>query len=212
MRLYLSSSELGNHPERLVSLAGKGSRLAVIMNALDNFPDHRERCFRAEKEALEALGFRVEELDLRTYFGAPDRLPAVLERTDVLWINGGNTFLLRRAMVLSGFDRIVRELLAADRLVYAGFSAGVCAAAPSLRGIEFLDEPYDVIEGYPREPVWEGLGLIDYYVAVHYRSGSPEVEPIQRTVRYYREHGMPYVALRDGEVLVVHGDETELVR
>ena len=110
------------------------------------------------------------------------------------------------------FDSLVRPLLSADRLVYGGFSAGVCVATPSLRGIEFLDEPFELAEGYPRQPIWEGLGLIDYHVAVHYRPGHPEVEPIQRTVRYFREHGMPYVALRDGEVIVVKGNDSELIR
>jgi dipeptidase E len=204
--------DLGNHPARLVGLAGRGARLAVILNALDNFPEQREHFLGSARQALEALGFRVDELDLRRYFGAPERLAPVLERTDGVWVNGGNTFLLRRAMSLSGFDSLLRPLLQADRLVYAGFSAGVCAATPSLRGIEFLDEPCDVSEGYPREPIWEGLGLIDYHVAVHYRPGRPDVEPIQRTVRYFREHGMPYVALRDGEVILVKGNESELVR
>jgi dipeptidase E len=212
MRLYLSSMVLGDHPEQLVDLAGAGARLAVIMNALDNFPDQRERYFGVSQQEFEALGFGVEELDLRAYFGTPERLAPVLERTDVVWVNGGNTFLLRRAMALSGFDSLVRPLLSADRLVYGGFSAGVCVATPSLRGIEFLDDPLELAEGYPRQPIWEGLGLIDYHVAVHYRPGPPDVEPIQRTVRYFREHGMPYVALRDGEVIVVRGNESELIR
>jgi dipeptidase E len=211
MRLYLSSSELGNHPERLVSLAGARSRAAVIMNALDNFPHERERWFAGQKEALQNLGFIVGELDLREYFGAPGELARALDDKGLMWINGGNTFLLRRAMSRSGFDAIVRQLLGADRLVYAGFSAGVCCAAPSLHGIEFLDDPHALAEGYSPEPIWQGLGLIDYHIAVHYRPGDPEVEPIQRTVRYFREHGMRYVALRDGEVLVQEAGNTELV-
>jgi len=197
VRLYLSSSELGHRPQALVALAGHGARVALIMNALDTFAEERERCLGTGKQALEALGFRVEELDLRTCFGAPDRLAQALESKELLWVNGGNTFVLRRAMSQSGFDALVRERVAADGLVYAGFSAGVCCAAPSLRGVELLDEP-------PPDPMWEGLGLIDYYVAVHH--------PIQGVVGYYREHAMPYVALRDGEVLVVEGDRTQLVR
>jgi dipeptidase E len=47
----------------------------------------------------------------------------------VLWINGGNAFLLRRAMRQSGFDSLIHEFLQGDRFVYAGFSAAVCCAA-----------------------------------------------------------------------------------
>lgn len=202
MRLYLSSMDLGAHPEHLVSLAGRGVRARVVMNALDDFPDERRHFLGVGTQALQDLGFIADELDLRTCFDAPDRLAQSLEDAGLIWVNGGNTFLLRRAMARSGFGDVVRALLDRDLLAYGGFSAGVCAVTPSLRGIEFLDDP-DV------SPIWEGLGLIDYYVAVHYRTGDDE--PIQRTVRYYREHGMPYVALRDGEVIVVESSRTELI-
>jgi dipeptidase E len=202
--------DLGAHPERLVSLAGRGARAAIVMNALDNFPQEREHSFSVGKQTLEDLGFIAHELDLRTYFDAPGRLAQAVESTGLIWVNGGNTFLLRRAMVRSGFDAVVRALLDLDQLVYGGFSAGVCSIAPSLRGIEFLDDPAALAEGYSPEAIWTGAGLIDYHVAVHYRTG--EDEPIQRTVRYYREHNMPYVALRDDEVIVVEGGRTELIR
>jgi len=207
MRLYLSSMDLGSHPERLVSLAGRGARATIVMNALDNFPEERRHFLSAGQQALEHLGFIADELDLRTCFDSPGRLAQCLERSGLIWVNGGNTFLLRRAMARSGFDSVVRILLERDQLVYGGFSAGVCAVTPSLRGIEFLDDPSAIAPGYSPEPVWDGVGLIDYHVAVHYRTGDDE--PIQRTVRYYREHGMPYVALRDGEVIVVDSDRTE---
>jgi dipeptidase E len=202
MRLYLSSMDLGAQPERLVRLAGRGARAMIVMNALDDFPDERRHFFSVGKEALQSLGFTADELDLRTCFDAPGRLARSLESAGLIWVNGGNTFVLRRAMARSGFDSVVRALLDRDELVYGGFSAGVCAIAPSLRGIEFLDDP-------GAEPLWEGLGLIEYHVAVHYRTGDDE--PIRKTVRYYREHEMPYVALRDGEIIVVDGSTTELI-
>jgi dipeptidase E len=209
MRLYLSSMDLGSCPERLVSLAGRGARATIIMNALDNFPDERRHFLSTGKRGLQHLGFIADELDLRTCFDAPGRLAQTLERSGLLWVNGGNTFLLRRAMVRSGFDSVVRGLLDRDQLVYGGFSAGVCAVAPSLHGIEFLDDPGALAPGYSPEPVWDGVRLIEYHVAVHYRTGDEE--PIQKTVRYYREHAMPYVALRDGEVIVVDGGGTEMI-
>jgi dipeptidase E len=202
MRLYLSSMIYGNHPERLVALAGHGSHVAVVMNALDNVPDERAHFLAVSKRDLEQLGFVANELDLRDYVDAPGRLAQALESTGLIWVNGGNTFLLRHAMVRSGFDEVLRALLDIDQLVYGGFSAGVCAITPSLRGIEYLDEPL--------EPAWDGAAIIDYYVAVHFRTGAHE--PIQQTVQYYRKNNLPYVALRDGEVLIVDADRTELVR
>jgi len=210
MRLYLSSMDFGTHPERLVALAGRGSHTAIIMNALDNLPEERAHFLANGTRALERLGFVANELDLRDYRDAPGRLAQALESTGLIWVNGGNTFLLRRAMVRSGFDQVLRALLDIDQLVYGGFSAGVCAITPSLRGIEFLDDPHALADGYSPEPIWDGAAVINYYVAVHFRTGAHE--PIQQTVQYYRQHNLPYVALRDGQALIVHADRTELVR
>jgi dipeptidase E len=160
---------------------------------------------------MKRLGFPAEELDLRDYFGAPDDLAAALEDKGLLWINGGNAFLLRRAMRQSGFDAVIHDLLEADRLVYAGFSAAACCAGPTLRGIEIVDDPAVEAEGYAPETIWDGLGLIDRSVAVHFRSDHPESVPIEQTVLYYQRQGMPYVALRDGQALVVDGPDMEVV-
>jgi dipeptidase E len=65
MRLYLSSFKLGNQPARLVSLVGRGKRVALIMNALDNGQEARDKWLASQMEALHQLGFVVEELDLR---------------------------------------------------------------------------------------------------------------------------------------------------
>ncbi len=98
MRLYLSSFELGNRPQRLVALASPRTHASVVVNALDNFPCVRGEWLASQRQALERLGFVVEELDLRNYFGCPERLGAALQGKGLIWINGGNAFVLRRAM------------------------------------------------------------------------------------------------------------------
>jgi dipeptidase E len=211
VRLYLSSFKMGNCPERLVSLAGSGARAALILNALDNFPHAREEWLSMQSEALKCLGFVPYELDLREYFGMADRLARALESATMLWINGGNAFLLRRAMRQSGFDRVIGDLLTSNRIVYAGFSAGVCCAAPTLRGVEFVDDPAAAPEGYMSETVWEGLELVDYNIAVHHQSDHSDSERIEKAVGYYQQHNMPYVPLRDGQAIVVDGEKTEVV-
>jgi dipeptidase E len=211
VRLYLSSLNLGNHPERLVALAPPRTRAVIIVNALDNFPHERAECLASQHDALEHIGFVSEELDLRNYFGYPERLAPALARSGLIWINGGNTFLLRRAMRQSGFDSAARALLASDEIVYAGFSAAACCAAPTLRGIELVDEPSATAQGYMIETIWEGLGLIDYSIAVHYGSEDGQGTAIERAIEYWKSQNMPYITLRDGEALVVDGDRPEVV-
>jgi dipeptidase E len=184
----------------------------IVVNALDNAPPAREEWLASQIEDLESIGFAPEELDLRKYFRCPERLAGALEGRGLVWINGGNTFLLRRAMRQSGFDSAVHALLTSDEIVYAGFSAAACCAAPTLRGIEFVDDPHADAEGYMIETLWDGLGLIDHCTAVHYKSSGAPGEGIDRAIAYWESQNIAYLTLRDGEAIVVDNDKTEVLK
>lgn len=87
-----------------------------------------------------------------------------LARYDALWVRGGNVFVLRYAMHRSAGDALITDVLAADTLLYAGYSAGPCVLAPSLRGLEAVDDPAAVALNYGGEPIWDGLGALDYSI------------------------------------------------
>jgi dipeptidase E len=210
MRLYLSSYDLGNDPDALLTLTGTARRAAVILNALDNRPDARAHWGKDQTDKLVRLGCEARELDLRDHFGATESLDKILRDTDLVWINGGNTFILRRAMRQSGFDALIKGALARDAIVYAGFSAGTVIAFDSLRGLELVDDPNEVPAGYPMDTVWDGLGLIPFAIAVHFKSGHRESDLVDRTVAFYRANRIPYRTLRDGEALVIDGDSEKV--
>jgi dipeptidase E len=213
MRLYLSSFGIGHRPEVLKSLLRGGTRAAVILNAKDgSSPDGRRVSLEQEMTILSALGLRPEEFDLRDFFGQPDALREALCGFDLVWVRGGNTFVLRRAFHQSGMDEVLPELLREDALVYGGFSAAVAVLTPSLKGIEIVDDPALVPEGYAPPIVWDGLGLIPYAVAPHYRSDHPESESVERLVQYFIDHHLLFRALRDGEAIVVDGPEEHVLR
>ena len=206
MRLYLSSYRTGDRAGSLLALLGSGKRTAVISNALDNISATARSIYRDEVYdphcELAALGLETEELDLRRYFGNPKGLEAALRAFDLVWVMGGNAFVLRRAMKQSGFDDVITGMLERDEIVYGGFSAGAVVAAPTLRGIELMDDPAEVPAGYDPEVVWDGLGLIDYSIVPHFRSPHVESATAERAVRHMMGRGMRYRALRDGEVIV----------
>jgi dipeptidase E len=214
MRLYLSSYRMGDHPEHLVALAGEaGRRAVVIANAMDPAPAGvRRDAVEYELAELAGLGFDAVELDLRDYFGHRQRLREDLGGAGVAWLRGGNTFMLRHALRYSGGDVVFTDLLAADALVYAGYSAGACVLAPSLRGLELVDDAGAVTRAYGAEPVWDGLGLLDEAFVPHYRSpGHPETEAMDLVVARYRAEGVAYRTLRDGQALVVNGAHAMVV-
>lgn len=211
MRLYLSSFDVGNNPDELVALAGTARRAAIILNALDHRPQARAGWLERQTSKLVGLGFSVVELDLRNHFGAAAQLQQVVSEVDLVWINGGNSFILRRAMKQSGFDVLVRDAVERDAIVYAGFSAAAVISFTSLKGLELTDNPHEVPVGYDPEIVWEGLGFVPFAIAVHFKSDHPESASVDREIAFYEESGIPYRTLRDGEALVIHGRHEKVV-
>jgi dipeptidase E len=214
VRLYLSSFRMGDHPEHLVALAGGDSRRRVVIaNAMDDAPPQVRRAgVELELAALSGLGLDAVELDLRGYFGQERRLRRDLAGVSMAWLRGGNVFMLRYALYRSGADVMFQDLLAADSLVYAGYSAGPCVLSPSLRGLELVDDADAVTRVYGAPPVWEGLALLGEAFVPHYGSpGHPETAAMERVVTRYRAEGVAYRTLRDGQALLVNGPQTAIV-
>lgn len=209
MKLYLSSFDIGNQSNKLVEPSSSGKKAVIVLNALDHKNEVRERFLKEQTQKLEDLGFDIEELDLRNYFNKARELENFIKDKDMVWVNGGNTFILRRAMKQSGFDKIITDLIKEDRIVYAGFSAGCVVLHKDLHGLDITDNPNTVPEGYDNDVVWDGLGLIDFSIAVHYQSDHSETELTDKEIEYYKANNMPYETLKDGEVLLINGDSVE---
>jgi dipeptidase E len=201
MKLYLSSLRLGHQKARLAAMA-KSARFAYIPNALDDmdYDANREEIIKCEIDELAALGLQSDVVNLRDYFTDHAGLRATLAPYQALYVTGGNTFILRRAMRQSALDAYLREKQQDNDFVYVGYSAGACICAPTLRGIEQADNPEVLPAGYQRDIIWDGLSLIDYCIAPHYHPG--ESTDIDNVVRYFIDNKMLFRALRDGDVII----------
>jgi dipeptidase E len=214
VRLYLSSFRIGNRPEELLRLLGSGRRTALILNA-DDYKSPEDRAAGGEREFAELSGIGLDpfELDLRKFFGRTEELRDVLSTVDLIYARGGSAFVLRRAFAHCGADQVIPDLLAKDAVVYGGYSAGPCMLIPSLRGFDgAVDLPDFTPDGYPAgPPIWDGLGVLPFAIAPHYRSDHPESNEIERSVAYFIENHEPFIALRDGQAIVVDGDTRYVV-
>ncbi|MFI6522307.1 Type 1 glutamine amidotransferase-like domain-containing protein [Spirillospora sp. NPDC050679] len=213
--MYLSSWRTGDHPEQLLALLDgpAGARTAVIANAVDALPDaERRAAVEREVHALAALGLRPVEVDLRSFFDDdPSRVMAALRAFPLLWVRGGNAFVLRHALAKSGADRAIVELLREDALVYAGYSAGACVLAPDLHGLEQCDDPREVRTAHGAPARFDGLGVLDYIVVPHIDSpGHPESEILGMVADRYRSQGTAHRTLRDGQAIVVNDSATNV--
>ncbi len=205
MKLYLSSYKVGNKKEVLEQwVKENGNKIAIIANSRDLFPDgeRKELGIISDSKELEELGFEVIRLDLREYFNNQESLEKVFKEIKAFYVIGGNTFVLRKAMMLSGFDKLLLKYAKSPDYLYAGYSAGVCLLSKDLNVVALMDEPeidpYD--SGLP--PIYEGINFIDKAIIPHFESDHKETELASKAVTFCQENNIPYIAMRDGDVIV----------
>ncbi len=211
MRLYLSSENVGHHGDRLLKMVGANKTVAYIGNAKDYWGlESRIKKTADHKAEFESFGFKFTEFDLRNYFDQQKITESDVSGFGLIWCSGGNTFLLRRALRDSGLDKIIIDLVKADKVVYGGSSAGSIIATPSLHGTELADDPDVVRTTYDKDVFWEGLSLTPNHIVPHVGSDwfGPESAAM---IQYLKKNELPYKALVDGQVYVVQGETEELL-
>ena len=205
MKLYLSSYKIGDKKEELRNWVKEhDNKIALIANSRDMFPDgeRKTKGIQSDVVDLASLGFEVELLDLRNYFGKPEELAKVFERIHSFYVIGGNTFVLRKAMMLSGFDELLKQYANDDNYLYSGYSAGICLLSKDMHAVAIMDEPdvnpYD--DNLP--PIYEGIGFINEAIIPHFESDHKETEAASLAVDYCQNNKLPYITLHDGDVIV----------
>ena len=205
MKYYLSSYKFGNKIEELQRLIPQNNRIGHINNSRDWVgadPKRADKHQQEEMEFLHAIGFDAEPLDLKSYFGNPEKLRKKMNSLGGLWVSGGNTFVLRMAMRLSGFDEIFEELKHRPDFLYGGYSAGICILSDSLKSIERVDDPHNFPYPGIDEPIYEGLGIFNYSFMPHYDSDHRESEAIGQEIQRCIDNQWLFKALRDGDVII----------
>ncbi len=206
MKFYLSSYRLGNETEKLKKLI-PNKKIGYIPNARDySTVDPEIKVNRTDRDSalLNELGIEAETIDLTNYFNKKDELRKKLEELGAVFISGGNVFVLRQAMKLSGLDEILKEFKDKNNdFLYAGYSAAGCVLAPDLKAYAIVDDAAETPYGGLKETIWEGLGFVDFAFMPHWDSNHPESTDIDKEIAYCKENNIPYKAVRDGEVIII---------
>jgi dipeptidase E len=180
--------------------------MAVVNNAKDHEePDVYEEKIQEAREFFDQIGLKFDVIDLRAFDG-PEKLEEKLKDYDLIWGNGGNTFMLLYEMKRSGFDKVIRKLLEKG-VVYGGESAGAIVAGASLRGIEFADDPE-----FAKEVHWDGMKLIDQSILPHADTPVPlYVERLPEFLKQYADNPDDLIVLNDNEAFIVDGNDSRKV-
>lgn len=203
MRLYLSSYKIGNRKEELKKwIYEHGNKICLIPNSRDIYPESERKAngIQSDVDELTDLGFDVTVISLKDYFENKEELLNELEKFNAFYVIGGNTFALRQAMYLSGFDKYLTTIEDNPNYLYAGYSAGICVLAKDMHGLEICDDSN--INPYGIDIMWNGLGYFDYIFLPHYKSNHKETQVIDDSVEYCNKHNIKYKTLRDGDVII----------
>ena len=149
------------------------------------------------RSALEAAGYRVQSIHEAT-----DPAAAIKAATAV-FVGGGNTFVLLNALREQRLVELVRQRVAAG-MPYIGSSAGSNVAGLSLATTN--DMPI------VQPSSFEAFGLVPFNINPHYIDPDPGSTHMGETretriKEFHAFNPQPVVALREGALLRVQGDQ-----
>ena len=205
MKLFLSSFRIPNLEEfvRFVGKPASKIKFALILNSKDSRTleyrnDKREELF----SYFGNFGFEVSEIDLREYSDA-ETLENKLKEFDVVWFNGGNTYVLRSSIRKSGGDIAIPNALEAG-VVYGGDSAGSIIVGPTLKHYSGADDP-----SAAENIIYEGLGLVEFSILPHWGSGE-HGEILLKIESELQRDGFVTKRLTDEEYLCVETEASKM--
>lgn len=155
----------------------------------------------AHKKAMTECGYTFSDFDIDGK--TENEIDAALHDYDAVYVEGGNTFFLLKAIRESGFNHAVKRFLDRGKL-YVGSSAGAHVACPSIV-MSTWKNPGDE---KPRFGVNDltAMNLVPFLVVCHY---TAEKEP--QTKAGIASTNLPVRILQDGQGLLVHGGKVEFL-
>jgi dipeptidase E len=143
--------------------------------------------------------------ELSSIHAAANPVKAVSE-TEAIFIGGGNTFRLLRALYDQDLLGPIRERVAAG-MPYVGSSAGSNVATPTIKTTN--DMPI------VQPPSFDALGLVSFQINPHFLDPDPNSKHMgetreERLTQFLEENDTPVVGLREGAILRIENGEIAL--
>ncbi|MCX6794733.1 MAG: Type 1 glutamine amidotransferase-like domain-containing protein [Candidatus Falkowbacteria bacterium] len=117
----------------------------------------------ADRNALVEAGFKV--IDYTITGKTKEAIKKDIQKIDVIYFSGGNTFYLLQQIQLTKSAPIFREVVKNGK-IYIGTSAGSIVAGPDIYPTYKLDNAKQA----PKLKGYKGLGLVDFVVLPHWGS------------------------------------------
>jgi dipeptidase E len=178
-------------------LEGKQDPVVAYLSAASlggTYQDYTEKAFRG----LARVATITTEL-----MTLPE-MEQVIRNSTLVYIPGGNTFLLNQRLQLSNVKEYLRKRVTAG-LPLIGFSAGTVLCGPNI----LTSKDMNTVES----PHFSGLNLTPFNFSCHYPEDETGcLEKDEWLAEYHVFHENPVILLADGAYLRVDGKKTQLVQ
>lgn len=114
---------------------------------------------------------------------------------DLIYVCGGNTFLLQKYLKKSGFNEEIKKYISRG-VIYLGASAGTHIATTNIEHVNMFDENFVNINDY------QALNLFNGIIICHY---SEEREKAYRELKRYSKYKV--YTLKDKELIYKEGEK-----
>jgi dipeptidase E len=170
-----------------ITTAGKGSRDRTYIET--------------HKEMMGKEGYDFEELDIEGK--NENELRELLEEKNTIYVEGGNTFYLLKAVRESGFDKVIKDLIKKG-VAYIGSSAGSYIMCPTIE-MSTWKKPGEEKDRFGVIDL-TALNLVPFLIKAHYN-------PEQKEFLKEKIAGAKYPTriLKDGQAILVEEDDYKLV-
>ena len=174
--------------QQIKSFLGDATKILFFPFALHD----RDTYAAKAKARFAAMGYSVEAAH------AVSDTREAIEQTDAIFVGGGNTFRLLKALQdLDLLDPIRRKVK--DGAPYIGTSAGSNVAGPTIKTTK--DMP--IVQ--PRS--FDSLGLVPFQISPHFQDPDPNSTHMgetqeERILQFLEENQTPVVGIREGAWLV----------
>jgi len=209
MKLFLASWFAGS-AELLPDFAGEdlaGKKVVFIPTAARHKMPTEERAAldhinALDKKALQHLGFIVEELEVSNE--PQDVIEQRIAAADAIFVCGGSTFFLLQELKRKGADKLIAHHIKQGKL-YMGTSAGSLLVQKDIIAEEGVEDP---ALGPELNGDATALGLVDFYMYVHYGSHfwGDDDECYEKLYAHVNA-----IKISDKQAVIVNGDKIEVV-
>ncbi|MBK9006338.1 MAG: Type 1 glutamine amidotransferase-like domain-containing protein [Anaerolineae bacterium] len=133
------------------------------------------------------------------------KMESILRKAHVVYISGGNTFLLNHRLHISGLMPYLRKKVQSG-LPVVGFSAGMIVCGPNI----LTSKDMNSVE----TDHFDGLNASLFNFVAHYDADAYGQSPMHDDwlSEYHSFHDNPVIMLSDGAYVKVDGKKTTLVR